>query len=107
MALKIWTLTNMTLNQLESLTEDELAMCLYVVNVVDPLKLPEMNVAPRHLTWFRHEMLVKKLVNSYNTVLPEGRATYISLLNKLGYNEIKLEEPKAEATASAAPSGSV
>lgn len=97
----------MTLEQLNSLTEDELGMALFVVNVVDPLKLPKMNLAPRHLTWFRHEFLVKKLVDSYNTVLPEGRATYISLLNKLGYNEIKLEEPKAETTASAAPSGSV
>jgi hypothetical protein len=80
----------MTLNQLKSLTEDELAMCLYVVNLVDPLKLPAINMAPRHLTWFKHEFLIKKLVNAYPNVLPEGQATYISLLNKLGYHEIKL-----------------
>lgn len=75
-------------------------MCLYVVNVVDPLKLPKMNVAPRHLTWFRHEFLIKKLVESFPTVLPEGQNTYVSLLNKLGYHEIKLEEPKPEVIAS-------
>ena len=56
----------MTLNQLETLTEDELALALYVVNVIAPLEVPKMTFEPRHLTWFKHDMLIKKLLDSFN-----------------------------------------
>lgn len=88
----------MTLNQLETLTEDELAMALYIVNVIAPSELPKMEFEPRHLTWWRHEFLVKKIVDSYRRVLPECHATYIALLEKLGYKfEIPKEEPPPQA----------
>ncbi len=97
----------MTLNQLETLTEDELAMCLYIVNVIDPMTCPKMEFEPRNLTWFKHEFLVKKIVNSYTRVLPEGHATYVSLLGKLGYVfEFPKEQPTSPETSSVNPTPS-
>jgi hypothetical protein len=75
----------MTLNQLNSLDELELAMALVVVNVIDPMTCPKIEFLPRDLTWFRHEFLIKKLVNAFPKLLPDGYTTYVSLLSKLGY----------------------
>jgi hypothetical protein len=75
----------MTLSQLESLDEQELAICLYIVNVIDPLTCPKMELAYRDLVWFKHEFLIKKLVNAFPKLLPEGHAAYVSLLKKLNY----------------------
>ena len=84
----------MTLNQLEDLTEDELALVLYVVNVIAPLEVPKMQFEPRQLTWFKHDMLIKKLLDSFNKLKPEGHATYVSLMQKLGVCiEIKQQPP--------------
>jgi hypothetical protein len=84
----------MTLNQLETLTEDELALALYVVNVIEPLEAPKMEFEPRHLTWFRHQALVEKLVRAFPKLLPEGHPTFVSLMEKLGVKgEVRKPEP--------------
>ena len=98
----------MTLDQLDNLTEQEMAIILVVVNIIDPLECPKMQFEPRQLTWFRHEFLIKKLVNAFPKVLPEGRDIYCSLLKKLNYTlEIKQDEPKSESTGSTQLTGSV
>jgi hypothetical protein len=74
----------MTLNQLNSLTDEELGMALVVVNHISPIESPKMTFEPRHLTWFKHDMLIKKLLDSFNRLKPEGHATYVSLMQKLG-----------------------
>ena len=53
----------MTLAQLEDLNEDELAMGLYVVNNIAPPVVPQMTFEPRNLTWFKHDELIKKMLN--------------------------------------------
>ncbi|HOT89480.1 MAG TPA: hypothetical protein PLC59_00075 [Bacteroidales bacterium] len=78
----------MTLSQLDSLTEEELGMALFIINHISPLELPKMQFEPQHLTWFRHEMLVKKFLNSFNRLKPEGYPIYVSLMQKLG---VKIE----------------
>lgn len=95
----------MTLNQLETLTEDELALALYVVNVIEPLDIPKMQFEPRQLTWFRHEALVEKLVRAFPKLLPEGHPIFVSLMEKLGIKgEIRKQEPpQPEATSSICP----
>lgn len=80
----------MTLNELETLTEDELAICLHVVNVLFPTDVPKMQYTPRQLTWFRHEMLMQKFVDAIPHLLPEGHAPFMSLMHKLG--EVEPEE---------------
>jgi hypothetical protein len=77
-------IVTMTLNQLETLTDEEMAIVLYIVNVVAPPESPKMEFEPRHLTWFKHDMLVKKIVDAFPKVKPEGHDTYKSLLAKLG-----------------------
>ena len=94
----------MTLNQLETLTEDELALALYVVNVIAPPVAPVMTFEPRHLTWFKHDALIKKFLEVFPRLKPEGRNTYVSLMQKLGVCvQIKHnpnESPRAENTGS-------
>ena len=58
-------LHEMTLNQLETLTEDEICMALYVVNVLQPVA-PKLDIPPHGLTWFRKGELEKKLIVSFN-----------------------------------------
>ena len=84
----------MTLSQLESLTDDELAMALYIVNVLKPVQPPMGEIPPRGLTWFKHDMLVKNIVDCFSLVKPEFHAIYLSLLTKLGVKvEIKQQPP--------------
>jgi len=78
----------MTLNQLELLSEDELSMLLYVVNRVDPPCVPKMEFEPRHLTWFKHDQLVQKMLNIFPQLLPEAHPVYVSMMEKLG---VKIE----------------
>jgi len=86
----------MTLNQLETLTEDELGLALYVVNVLAPPGSPKTEFGPKNLTWFRRGVLEKKLLDIFPKLKPEGHATYSSLLTKLGIqHEIKYEQPPA------------
>ncbi len=90
----------MTLAQLEDLNEDELAMVLYVVNHIAPPVVPQMTFEPRNLTWFKHDELIKKMLNSFSRLKPEGHAIYVSLMQKLGVCiEIK-QQPPTEQTGS-------
>jgi hypothetical protein len=91
----------MTLNQLDTLSEDELAIALYIVNHISPLSIPKMELGPINLTWFKHDMLVKKLLDAFPKVKPEGHVIYSSLLKKLGVeHEIKYEQAPLPVTAS-------
>lgn len=105
----------MTLQQVTELNEQELAIVLYVVNVLSPVVAPKMEFEARHLTWFKHDALVKKLADSFVHLKPEGHATYTSLMEKLGVKiEIKSQPvPQAQTfytasiTASNMPSSSI
>jgi len=79
----------MTLNQLESLNEQEINMMLYVVNVISHPGIPKIEFSPIHCTWFRDGVLNDKLLKALPSVNAEGRNTYLSLLNKLG---VKVEQ---------------
>lgn len=98
----------MTRYQLEDLTEDELAIVLYVVNVIAPPVAPKMTWEVNHLLWFRHDQLVKKLIDVFPKLKPEGHATYVSLMQKLGIC-VQIQQPsstnenKSETSSSVAP----
>ena len=82
----------MTLDQLESLTDDETGFALYVVNHLFPV--PNIEIPPRGLTWFRKGELEKKIMDSFPRVKRESHPIFSSLLNKLGVqHEIKYEQP--------------
>lgn len=91
----------MTLAQLESLTEDELAMALYVVNVLRPPK-PQIEIPPRGLTWFRKGELERLLIECFNNVKQEAHPIYSSLMTKLGVKfEIKYTPVSVPVSGSA------
>jgi len=102
----------MTLAQLESLTEDELAMALFIVNHISPLDIPKMELQPRNLTWFKHDALTKKLMDAFPRVRPEGHETFVSMMQKLGITvtihkvPVPQPPPPNEVTASNNVSGS-
>ena len=52
----------MRISQLQSLTEQELQLILYVVNVLEPLTSPKIEIGPKELLWFRHDALLWKAV---------------------------------------------
>lgn len=75
----------MKLAQLESLTEDELEMMLYIISVVNPPSSPKLDEwKPHNLTWFKHDALVKRLMDSFPRVLPEGHEIFVSMMQKIG-----------------------
>lgn len=94
----------MTLSQLSSLTEDELAMCLYIVNVLQPTE-PPLEIPAKGLVWFKRDALIKKVTDVFPQVKPEYHSIYLSLLEKMGVKvEIHKQPPPApqEPSASAA-----
>lgn len=74
----------MTINQLNTLTEEELSIVLYIVNVVSPLSFPKIEFKPENLVWFKHDALVKKLLDTFPSIKPEGHEIFKSLMLKLG-----------------------
>jgi hypothetical protein len=83
----------MTLDQLNSLTESEICLALYVVNHIKPIK-PQWELSPIGLTWLKKGVLEMKLVESVSWVQPEAVPTFSSLLTKLGIaHEIKQGPP--------------
>ena len=98
----------MTLVQLESLVDDELAILFHVVNVIDPMPFPKMEFDMNSIKWMRRDILVKKLIDAFPRLKPEAHATYVSLMNKLGVNgEVRHQQPAPPTTASAAPAAPV
>lgn len=83
----------MTIEQLESLNEEELGMALYIVNVIAPVR-PPMEISTRGLLWFKRDSLIKKFLDVFPKLKPEGHAIYTSLMLKLG---VAVEINKVEA----------
>ena len=98
----------MTQHQLEELTEDELSLLFYILNVVSPIDFPKMEFDMNSIKWLKHDMLVKKILDVFPKLNQEGHATYSSLLKKLGtYIEIKYEAPPTPPTTVSSETSSV
>lgn len=72
----------MRIGQLESLTEDELALLLYIVNVIEPLR-PPLEVTPKFLLFFKHDALVWKVAQQESKLTDEGKKIFHGLMTKL------------------------
>lgn len=84
----------MTLNQLNTLTDDELGIALYIVNHISPPIIPPPPFEPRNLTWWKHQALVQIFIDAFPQIKPEGHPIYTSLMEKLGIKiEIKETPP--------------
>lgn len=78
----------MTLSQLQLMTEDELAMILYVVNNLSHPGIPPGPFVPENLVWFKHTLLIQKMIDVFQMIKPEYHSIYISLMEKMG---VKIE----------------
>lgn len=83
----------MTINQLDSLTEDELIMALFIVNHLFPVPLVG-ELPPQGLTWFKKGVLEEKIKAAFPHVHMGAHPIFSSLLTKLGVqHEIRYESP--------------
>ena len=79
---------------LDSLSEDEMGMLLHFVNITSPPLSHKVSYEINHLKFFRQDVLVKKLLSSFNLISDEGYLVFISLMEKFGVKvEIKKEIP--------------
>ena len=82
----------MRISQLQSLTQLELEVLLYVVNVLEPLTSPKIFIGPQELLWLKHDMLLRKLANQESKLTPEGQVIFKGLMDKL--NKTATQEAK-------------
>ena len=82
----------MRISQLQSLTQLELEVLLYVVNVLEPLTSPKIFIGPQELLWLKHDMLLRKLANQESKLTPEGQVIFKGLMDKL--NKTAIQEAK-------------
>jgi len=80
---------------INSLSEEEMGMLLYFVNVASRPLSHKIQFEINDLKFFRKDVLAQNLVSSFDKLTPEGHPTFISLMEKFGVKvEIKKEEPK-------------
>lgn len=91
----------MRIGQLESLTNDELSLLLYVVNVLEPLSVPKIEIKPKELLWYKHDVLLWKLTQIQSKLTDEGKPIFESLMTKL--NQTLQEQINAYERSSQLP----
>lgn len=80
---------------IQSLSEDELSLLLYFINVVSRPLQHSIPFEINDLKFFRKDILTQKLLDSFNTLTPDGHLPFVSLMEKFGVKvEIKKEEPE-------------
>lgn len=73
----------MTIDQLKSLTEDELSMLWFCINKVNPPILKEIELEPVLFTSINHKKLMNRLNQCKVHVKAEHRQVYDGLMGKL------------------------
>ena len=73
----------MTIDQLKSLTEDELSMLWFCINKVNPQILKEVELEPVLFTSINHKKLMNRLNQCKVHVKAEHQQVYDGLMTKL------------------------
>ena len=85
----------MRISQLQSLTNSEVSLILYIVNDVEPIIGPKMNIGKKELLWIRHNSLVQKLTRQQEKLTDEGKSVLnqiLAKLNKTSQQEVEENE---------------
>lgn len=88
----------MRIGQLKSLTEEELALLLYVLNVLDPISIPKIPFGPKEALWIKHDVLLWKLAQQESKLTPEGKTVFQNLMVKLNRNPYQEREEYERST---------
>jgi hypothetical protein len=75
----------MTIEQLKSLSEDEVAMLWGMINLGNPPVIKGVHMEPSLFPSIKNEMLKHRVLQFDKYVKPEYSEIYNSLKNKLGY----------------------
>ncbi len=73
----------MRMDTLRCLDDAELSLLLYVVNCIDPMTCPKMDIGVPELPWLNQERLINKLAAQESKLTTEGKETLRSLIAKL------------------------
>lgn len=87
----------MRLAQLHNLSEMELMMLLYIVNVLEPIR-PPSEITPAMLPYINHAALLEKVARYESHVHDEFKHVYKSLLTKLTKTWLEEVVEHADAT---------
>ncbi len=73
----------MTIDQLKSLTDDEMTMLWGIINIVNPTVIRDIQMEPSLFTSINHKTLIKRINGCKHLVKQEHLAVFDGLLNKL------------------------
>lgn len=73
----------MRISQLQSLTDLELSIILYTVNVLEPIRPPHVEITPELLLFIKHNALIEKLNRVGSKIKPEYKSIFDNLIVKL------------------------
>jgi hypothetical protein len=51
----------MRMDTLKCLNDDELSLLLYIVNHIDPITIPKIEIGIKEIPWLRQDLLINKL----------------------------------------------
>jgi len=80
----------MRLSQLQLLDDSEISLLLYVVNVLDPIQSPKVDMEnPKNILWIRHDALLWKLSQHHSKLTESGKEVFKSLMTKLNKSPVQ------------------
>lgn len=77
----------MTLEQLNSLNEDEVAMLWYIVNKLNTPVLPGVELEPNLFPSIRKPFLIHRIIKAEESIVDTAKPIYAELKTKLGISE--------------------
>ena len=94
----------MRISQLQSLTQEELELLLFIVNDIETLSpiIKMGRIGPKDLLWFKHDMLLQKVARQESKLNAEGKIIFQGLMAKLN----KTTEQEIDEYASSSKSES-
>ena len=97
----------MRIQQLKSLTQAELEMLSYIVNVISPVEFdPPREISIHDMLFIKHDVLLNKITTAEPKVTPEGMEIYKSLLAKIKktwFEEVTEEMQKNKEVSNETP----
>ncbi len=83
----------MRMDTLKCLNEDELSLLLYVVNCIEPMTIPKMEIGFKELPWFNQDRLIQKLAAQQDKLNQRGLEALQGLIAKITrYSHHEAEE---------------
>lgn len=73
----------MRMDTLKCLNEDELSLLLYVVNYIDPMTYPKMEIGLKELPWLHQERLIRKLAAQEPNLNEKGKQALQGIIAKI------------------------